>query len=166
MNPKQGQGVSLDDVLFEFAVAQDRPDAELLSDFVRRFPEYAKEITYLSVSFALETCSGVTEDAESQPLSPQENAAISRAMSRFQNRIYELAHEPQGEMVSRETGDPFAGFDVAAVDSLARSIHANRAFVIKLRDSHIDPGTMSPGFQRKVADELRAPLDVVIAHFA
>lgn len=166
MNPKQGQGVSLDDVLFEFAVAQDRPDAELLSDFVRRFPQFAKELTDFSVAFALETCRGVPEDPESQPLSPEDNAAISRAMSRFQNCIYELAQEPQGEMVSREPGNPFAGFDVAAVDSFARRIHANRAFVIKLRDSRIDPDTMTPGFQRKMAEELRAPLDLVSAHFA
>ena len=50
--------------------------------------------------------------------------------------------------------------------AFAARLNANGVFVGKLRDRQIDPDTMTPGFQRRVADELKAPLDVVVAHFA
>ena len=39
-------------------------------------------------------------------------------------------------------------------------------FVAKLRDRQIEPDTLTPGFRKRVADDLHAPLEVVVAHFA
>ena len=32
--------------------------------------------------------------------------------------------------------------------------------------TQLQPSTLTPGFRKRVADDLRAPLDVVVAHFA
>jgi hypothetical protein len=166
MNPRERQETVLEDVLYEFAIAQDRPDAGLLSEFIRRFPQHADVLTEFAVSLALETFSDIPPEESGQELSARDNAAISRAMSRFQNRIYEIDHEPQTKTAPHDAGNPFHGLTVADLDELAKRIHANRTFVVKLRDSQIATDTMTMGFKRKVAEELHAPLDLVVAHFA
>jgi hypothetical protein len=50
--------------------------------------------------------------------------------------------------------------------AFAERLNANGVFVGKLRDRQIDPATMTLGFQKRVADELGVPLNVVAAHFA
>jgi hypothetical protein len=62
--------------------------------------------------------------------------------------------------------NPFLGLPRNEFRALAGRMNANTVFVGKLRDRQIDPGTMTPGFQKRLADELRAPLDFVVAHFA
>ncbi len=44
----------VDDVLYEFALAKERPDAGLLDDYVRRYPEHAVALTSFAVSLALD----------------------------------------------------------------------------------------------------------------
>ena len=56
-------------------------------------------------------------------------------------------------------------FVAQRIPRFAGRLNANAVFVGKLRDRQIDPATMTPGFQKRVADELKAPLDVVVAHF-
>ena len=50
--------------------------------------------------------------------------------------------------------------------SFTRKLNANNAFAMKLRDRRIVPATLTGGFQRRVADDLGVPLDVVVAHFS
>ena len=67
---------------------------------------------------------------------------------------------------SADAPNPFSALPRQEFRALAERLNANAVFVGKLRDRLIDPRTMTPGFQRRVAEELRAPLDVVVAHFA
>jgi hypothetical protein len=45
----------LEEVLYEFSFEKTVPDAELLEDYVKRFPEYAAALTDLAVAIALDT---------------------------------------------------------------------------------------------------------------
>lgn len=77
----------LDEVLYQFSLAKPEPDAELIDEFVRRYPEYATAITDLAVSIVLDAARGRDEEDDAPAFA---SSAVSLAMSRFQNRLYEV----------------------------------------------------------------------------
>jgi hypothetical protein len=158
----------LREVLYAFSLAKAVPDVELLDDFVRRYPGYAAEITEFAVEIAIDAARG---DVDVEESALKMTPAVSRAMSRFQNRLFELRQDERGDpgnsvSVRSSAENPFDALDREAFRHLAIQLDANLLFVAKLRDRVIDPHTMSRGFQKRVADELSVPLDAVIAHFA
>lgn len=159
----------LNDVLYEFSLAKDMPDAELLEEFVRRYPAYAGPLTDLAVGIALDSTRDDDDEAESA--APEVSPAVSRAMSRFQNRLFEVQQKPAVSAVRTESAaasvvNPFAGLGRQEYRALAERIHSNTVFVGMLRDRQIDPNTMTPGFKRRVADEVQVSEELLIAHWS
>ena len=62
--------------------------------------------------------------------------------------------------------NPFAALDRSGLRHIGQRLNVSNVFIMKLRDRQIDENTMTEGFQRRVAEELGASLDVVVAHFA
>jgi hypothetical protein len=160
---------ALRDVLYAFSLAKPVPDARLLDEFVRRYPDYAAEITDFAIELAIDAAQG--GDADVQEAESAVSPAVSRAMSRFQNRLFALRQdEVSGSTTSAATSysveNPFAALDRAAFRGLANRLDVSTLFVTKLRDRQIDPSTMTTGFRKRVANELSVPLDVIVAHFA
>ncbi|MEO5925670.1 MAG: hypothetical protein ABIR70_17745 [Bryobacteraceae bacterium] len=158
------------DLLYEFSLAKELPDADLLEDFVRRYPEHAGALTDFAIDIVLDAAQGEKEGAE-ENIGSSTSPAVSRAMSQFQNRRFAVQRE-RGDTAAEQPADAgvteqlFADLDRGQFRSLADRLHSNTVFVGMLRDREIDPATMSPGFQRFVADEMKAPLSLVAAHFA
>ncbi len=158
---------ALRDVLYAFSLAKPVPDARLLDEFVRRYPEHAAEITDFAIELAIDAARG---DDNAQDAEPAVSPAVSRAMSRFQNRLFALrpsgaAGSATSPIASSSVENPFAALDRTAFRGLANRLNVNTLFVAKLRDRQIDPDTMTTGFRKRVADELSVPLDAVVAHF-
>lgn len=161
----------LREAFYALSMAQRVPDAELLDDFVRRYPVYAIELTEFAIELALDALRGdAAADAAEAELDPaQVSPVVSRAMSRFHNRLHAIrtagaAREPARR--AEAPSNPFAALSRDEFRGFARRLGANSVFVAKLRDRQIASDTMSDGFRRRVADDLRAPPDVVVAHFA
>jgi hypothetical protein len=163
------QPMPLRDVLYAFSVAQPVPDARLLDEFVRRYPEHSAEITDFAIELAIDAARG--DNANAQGADSIVSPAVSRAMSRFQNRLFavrqgEVAGSTSSPIVSASVANPFAALDRIAFRGLANRLNANTLFVAKLRDRQIDPNTMTMGFRKRMADELNVAIDVIVAHFA
>ncbi len=160
---------SLREALYALSNAKRVPDAELLDKLVQQYPQFANELTEFAVELALDALRGeaatnVTEEAiDPSHVSP----AVSRAMSRFHNRLHAVrqAAASSRECASTSDTNPFSALEREEFRAFARRIGANTVFVTKLRDRQIEPETIPEQFQRLVADELSAPLEVVIAHF-
>lgn len=160
----------LRNVLYAFSLENEAPDAAVLDDFVRKYPEYADELTDFAVEMIMDAASNhqnIVSEAVGGRISP----SVSRAMSRFENRLFEV-RRMQG-LTTKDTSaqstmvqNPFAVLDRTAFRVLVNGLHANSLFVSRLRDREIDESTMTEGFKRRVADELTAPLDLVTAHFS
>jgi hypothetical protein len=75
----------LDDVLYEFSVVAEEPDAALLDQFARQYPMYAAALTDLAVDIALDA---LRRESEALTAEPAMSPAVSRAMSRF-NKLME-----------------------------------------------------------------------------
>lgn len=160
-------GAPLRDVLYEFSLAKPIPDAGLLDDYVRQFPQYADELVDFAVSLALDA---PQDEAPQSMADPQHvSPAVSRAMSHFHNHLHAArqAQATPGENSAPQAAvNPFLTLSRDALRSLAAQLGANTLFVIRLRDRQIAPGTFSKGFLRLVADKLGASVDDVVAHFS
>lgn len=163
--------VSLNDVLLEFAVAADQPTPQLLDEFVRRYPDYAEDLAAFSVRFAVQAIREKAGSGEAQEVSRDDETGVLRAMSSFQNRLYELRQKDAGgtapiQDASADAGDLFDQMKVEGLNRLAHGLHANRTFALKIRDCAIKEETITSGFSRKVAEVLEVPVEIVIAHLS
>lgn len=163
----------LRDALYTLTTAKDVPDAALLDDLVRRYPQFSSELTDYAIAIAIDALQGDravdAADASRDPMAM--SPAVSRAMSRFQNRLHAVSDRGDTRTAApRPSGtdapNPFATLSRDEYRAFAKKLDANNVFVAKLRDRQIDPTTLTPGFRQRVADDLRVPLDVVLAHFA
>ena len=163
---------ALREALYVLSTERDVPDAKLLDDVVRRYPEFREELTEFAIAIAVDALRGehVVEDSERAIDPSTVSPAVSRAMSHFQNRLY-AANAGVSEASTTRADDsdapnPFLGLTRNEFRAFTARLNANGVFVNKLRDRQIDPATMTLGFQRLVAAELRVPLDAVVAHSA
>jgi hypothetical protein len=157
-------------VLYEFALSYRHPDPQQLDDFVRRYPVYADALTTLAIELVLEDQHGEETEAWSSETDAATAAMLSRAMSRFQNRLHavrtaQAADATPGpvERIERPR-DPFACSPDQMQIAIKR-LNVTPLFVMRLRDRGIDAATMTVGFIRYVAEVLEEPDAVVRAHF-
>lgn len=161
---------SLREAFYALSIAQDIPDAKLLDDIVRRYPEFGEELTEFAIALAIDALRG--ERVSEAALDPSVvSPAVSRAISHFQNRLHAVtegarAAETRPAPATADAPNPFVALPRQEFRALAERLNANAVFVGKLRDRQIDPRTMTLGFQQRVAEELKAPLEAVVAHFA
>lgn len=163
---------ALREAFYVLSMAQDVPDARLLDDIVRQYPQFGQELTEFAIAIAVDALRGdrVVEAAEAAIDPTVVSPAVSRAMSHFQNRLHAAATDAAQVRITRasmvDVPNPFSALPRSEYRAFAARLNANAVFVGKLRDRQIDPATMTPGFQARVAEELTAPLDVVVAHFS
>lgn len=161
----------LREAMYVLAIEQDVPDAKLLDDVVRRYPEFGEELTGFAIAIAIDALRGErpVKDAEGTIDPTAISPAVSRAMSHFQNRLHavmaEAVEATRSDLRDVDVPNPFSGLSRSEFRALAARLNANPVFVGKLRDRQIDPATLTPGFQERVAEGLKAPIDVVVAHF-
>jgi hypothetical protein len=161
----------LSDALYELSLAQEVPDAALLDEFVRRYPEHADDLTDFAIMLAIDSLREVSQgDVPRTTLAEDKlSPAVSRAMSRFYNRLHAVQ---SSENISVERGvptseippNPFATLDRAAFRGMVQRLNVNTVFAIKLRDRHIVPETIPKRFTDQLAQELKVPPGVLMEH--
>lgn len=162
---------TLRDAMYAMSLAKEFPDAELLDDFVRRYPGHADALTEFAIDLAIDALLH-REGDEDLPADPEAvSPVVSRVMSQFQNRLYELRQGqertiPRARAASAEISNPFASLDRDRFRALASRVHANTALLSKFRDRQIEFATIPPRYLRYVADEMDEPLDVLAAHLS
>lgn len=103
-----GDSYSRDDVLRAFSEASEHPTAELLREFITKYPKYAKDIT----NFALAWYRDHGEQVEDLSGVPDDIAMVERAMSNLQDLLYQLDKKTGNQIGLKEEpmGDPFVAF--------------------------------------------------------
>lgn len=155
------RGHALEDVLYQFTLAHPRPDAEAVEAYARDYPQFARDLTELAIDLVLEDSLPAAEDAV-LARTDNDDMALERAISRFQNGLFVQAQESAASSATSDAPppiNPFAGLDRAGMRAVARALNANTVFVMKLRDRRIRPETMTPGFLAAAAQALNAAND-------
>lgn len=158
----------LRDAMYALSLAKRVPDAELLDIFVRRYPEHAEELTEFAIELAVDALQHDDEEndipADPETISP----AVSRVMSQFQNRLFEIEQKRAAEAPARAAAapiaNPFKRLDRDGFRSLAARIDMNTVMLSKFRDRLIDPATIPTGLSRRVAQEMDEEFDVMNTH--
>ena len=163
---------ALQEAFYILSTEQEVPDARLLDDLVRRYPEFGEELTEFAISIALDTLTSehVIEDMQTRVTSSAISPTVSRAISYFQNRLHSMKEEGSASRASSSNTDdvlnPFSELSRDEFRSFASSLNANSFFVVRLRDRQIEPKSMTMGFKKRVAELLNASNEIIVAHFA
>jgi hypothetical protein len=161
------------DVLYALAVAMPTPDPKTLDEFVRKHPQHAAALTEFAVELALNAQSIGDEEGD-ESFDGVVSPAVSRAISHFQNVSFELEQrrlpddlEKKGlPETPKSFGNPFTSLSTEGFRAYAAALGANSIFVMKLRDSRIEPESIyaRPGFCKVAADGLHIPVEALLAH--
>ncbi len=165
---QSADATSLRAACYEISMAKDVPDTALLDEVVRRYPQFSKELTEFAILVALDA---LRERADAHVVVPEGrdsvSPAVSRAMSRFHNRLHaeslkEVA--PAKKPAIGEVVNPFSGLSRQEFRDLAARLDTTTLFVSKLRDREIEPDTMTDGFREYAAAEMNVPVELLTAH--
>ena len=167
MKPIPSRSTQRREALYALAMAENMPDAGVLDDIVRQYPQFSRELTEFAVELALDSLveGGAVETAgDPNRVSP----AVSRAISAFHNRLYALRQASEAAVTEPTPSDfvenPFSDIGRREFRALAERIGANTVLVAKLRDRQIDPTEIPDGFKQLVSNELEVPVDLLSAH--
>jgi len=160
----------LREALYTLTVAKEIPDAKTLDDVICRYPQFANEL----VDFAVEIVLDFFREEESEDLAVEieegVSPAVSKAMSYYQNRIFELKQEKDANSNSvdkieeKSAENPFTNLDRKSFRGLSQEINANATFVTRLRDRLINPETIPSSFIKDISQKLNRPYEVVLKH--
>ena len=155
---------TLQDAKYYLALRKLPPNAELLDELIRSFPEHAQELTEFAIDLALDS-TGESDEPIPVP-TEQISPAVLRAISRFHNRLYleKRSSESSSLSVSSPT-NPFSSMGRSELRAFATGIDANLPFVMKLRDRQIDAGSIPRRFTERVSKQLNVPIELLVAHF-
>jgi hypothetical protein len=159
---------SLRDAMYAMSLAKPVPDAELLEDFIRRYPHYADALTKFAIELAIDALVQweVDEDIVADP--DVTSPVVARIMSQFENRLYERRQTRTAgsstRVVAASPANPFATLDRSGFRALASQADLNTAILSKLRDRLIDPVTIPKGFRTFLADEMDILEETLTAH--
>ncbi len=138
----------LRDVLYQFSMAKEIPDADLLDEYVRRYPDYAEPLTDFAVQLVVESKQSKT--AEDPTPEARVSPEVSRAMSRFQSALHSAKtsrrESPAASAAAATVANPFANLSREEFRRIAKELQANSVFLCMVRDGMILFGTMTPGF--------------------
>src|SRR5947208_15677131 len=82
----------LQDAFYALSLAKPMPDAEVLDELVRLYPEFGAQLTEMAVELALDALRGDEED-DSAISTAEVNDLVLKAMSRFHNRLHTVKTE-------------------------------------------------------------------------
>lgn len=165
---------SEDDVLYQFAMSYQHPDARELDDFVRLHPSHAGALTALAIELALEQASLAGESAleDCAQADVEAEAMLSRAMSRFQNRLYAVRSTKTAATSEDDATsllvprDLFGWRSRDEMTSLGAKLGVSQLFLKRIRDREIRADTLTSGFVGFIAQVLNESQDSVLYHFA
>jgi hypothetical protein len=150
---KERKSPPLAEVLEELMLAQDPLDADVLSEFTRRYPEYADALLEYAAELAAEAA---FEETAPEPLPTAESSAnAARAMSRFQNRLYELTQQNTSSSEA-DVENHLATLDTTTLRTLTKDLNVTPIFLMKLRDRRIREDTIPKAFTDRLAREVKA----------
>lgn len=162
---------SLQDAMYAMSLAKAVPDAELLDEYARLYPQFADALTEFAVELAIDSLMHQS-DEENIPAADAEaiSDVVSRVMSQFENQLYErrqartkTAAAP-GRAATASVENPFAALDRPGFRALASQLDVNSVFLSKLRDRTIDPISIPKTYSRHLALEMDEDIDAMAAH--
>lgn len=156
----------LRDVLYQFSLAKEIPDAEILDEYARLYPEYAETLTDFAVQLVVD--SKQPKAAEAPVTETRVSPVVSRAMSKFQNALHSVKTGSNFSLATEATiaptVNPFLNLGRDEFRRVAGELHANSVFLCMVRDGMILFVTMKQGFLAALAAATKSSFNDVSAY--
>ena len=151
----------LDDILFEFVGAMDRPDWATVQQWMARYPYYAREISDFAAAWTL---------SEHMPVNPETEAIPLEHWTAIGLRAFERAvaedRASYGASAALTSLIAAAKQQTLNANQLAEQTGLSRTLLMKLDQRLIAAATIPSGLVRRLADALNAPREAVAAYLA
>ncbi|MDH2346794.1 hypothetical protein [Bradyrhizobium sp. SSUT77] len=159
---------SLRDAMYAMSLAKAVPDAELLDEFARRYPQHADALTEFAIELAIDSLMHRSDEEDVPADADAISDLVSRVMSQFENQLYERrqarAATPPARAATAFAENPFATLDRQGFRALASRLDINSAFLSKLRDRTIEPISIPKTYCRYLAEEMDEETEAMAAH--
>ena len=159
---------SLRDAMYAMSLAKAVPNAELLDEFARRYPQHADALTEFAIELAIDSLLHQSEEEDVPADADAISAVVSRVMSQFENQLYERrqarAATSPARAATASVENPFAVLDRPGFRALASQLDVNSAFLSKLRDRTIEPISIPKAYCRRLAQEMNEDIEAMVAH--
>ncbi len=159
---------SLRDAMYAMSLAKAVPDAELLDEFARRYPQHADALTEFAIELAIDSLMHRSDEEDVPVDADAMSSVVSRVMSQFENQLYERrqarAVTPPARAATASVENPFATLDRQGFRALASQLDINNAFLSKLRDRTIEPISIPKAYCRHLAEEMDEDTEAMVAH--
>lgn len=140
-----------EEVLLAFSV-EPTHDGNTLQRYLKDYPEYTAALVACSIELMVAPTRSDEEVSASE-------TTVDRAWQRFQSAI----NAPDGTILT----NPFAKLNnPTAFRSLAKQLDVTTLLLVRMRDRAIDAATIPRRFVEKVATELGATADAVMAYLS
>ncbi|WP_439621278.1 hypothetical protein [Hyphomonas sp.] len=163
---------ALQAICLEMSLTLAMPDAELLDNYVKQYPQFSDELTDFAVALALDSLAPIIDEDIIDDAPENMTPAVSRTMSFFQNALFDARQDgtiapletKQAISENKHAENPIATLSKTEFKGFVRRMDINSVLAAKLRDRQIDPATIPQGFVACVAENLPASLNIVSAH--
>lgn len=160
---------SLRDVMYAMSLARAVPDAELLDEFARLYPQYSDALTEFAIELAIDSLMHRSEEEEDVPADADAiSSVVSHVMSQFENQLYARRQArvatPPARTATASVENPFAVLDRQRFRALVSQLDINSAFLSKLRDRTIEPISIPKAYCRHLAREMDEDTDAMVTH--
>ncbi len=159
---------SLRDAMYAMSLAKAVPDAELLDEFARRYPQHADALTEFAIELAIDSLMHQSDEEDVPADADAISDVVSRVLSQFENQLYERrqarAATPPARAPTASAENPFATLDRQEFRALASRLDVNSAFLSKLRDRTIEPISIPKTYCRYLAEEMDEETEAMAAH--
>jgi hypothetical protein len=96
------------------SLAKAVPDAELLDEFTRRYPQHADALTEFAIELAIDSLMHRDDEEDILADADTVSSVVSRVMSQFENQLYERrqrrATTPPARAATASVENPFVTF--------------------------------------------------------
>ncbi len=161
---------SLRDAMYAMSLAKAVPDAELLDEYARLYPQFADALTEFAVELVIDSLMHQGDEENIPGDAEAISDVVSRVMSQFENQLYErrqarttTAAAP-ARAATASVENPFVALDRPGFRALVSQLDVNSVFLSKLRDRTIDPISIPKAYSRHLALEMDEDIDAMAAH--
>lgn len=165
MSEKRTQEMDLNSVLLDFRVeAAGSPNPAMLDTYCRRYPQYARELASYAVQWLIGDALAATPSPIEAAYSAGSSPLVSRAISRFHDRLQSSAEEGGGRIGGKAMGNPFEGLAIARKRHIRDEIGLDQGLFAKFQNRLIDAATVPRQLVERFAHLVDTTPEGFLAH--
>lgn len=165
MSEKRTKEVDLDSVLLEFRVeAAGAPNPAVLDAYCRKYPQYARELAGYAVQWLIGDTLAATAPANEGAYSAGSSPLVSRAISRFHDRLQTSAEQGDSRKGGNAMRNPFEGLAIARKRQIRDELGLDQGLFAKFQNRLIEAATVRRQFVERFAGLVDTTPEAFIAY--